>query len=83
MVKSVVVTIRAEGMEKDVELPCQIPLFEIEAKLLAGLKESDGKAFQTVSQIRLAQGKALLQQEMSLADLNIWDGSILTIRTVE
>ena len=83
MVNSVIVTIRAGGMEQDVELPCQIPLFEVEAKLINGLKESGEKAFRTVSQIRLAKGKVLLQREMSLADLNIWDGSILTVRMGE
>lgn len=82
MVSHVIITLKMEdNTELDVEVPCQIPIQELREDLLRGFQEKGIGGFDKVSSIRLTKGNAILQDDKSLAQLGIWDGSILTVIT--
>ncbi len=76
------VTVRAEQMhwQTDMELPAWMKIRELVVKILETLKMFDEERFFQVSEISLYYGQKKLHMDASLADYQIWDGSIIDIR---
>lgn len=83
MVNSIIVTVEIPGtsITRDIELPCQIPVDELERLLLDGLKTEFSEFFSTVRAIQIWSGSKRINPSHSLAEMGIWDGSILTIKS--
>lgn len=76
------VTVRLEKMrwQIDMELPAKMKIKELVIKILETLKMYDEERFYHISQISLFHGEKKLHTDASLADYQIWDGSIIDVR---
>ncbi len=74
-----VVTIRIESFhwQKDMELPTKMSIKNLAPMILEMLKDYDPDLFDSVSSLLFFHDGKKLNEEASLADYNIWDGSIL------
>jgi len=83
MFDSVIITLRTKdnAFSVDLDMPCKEPLSGLKAKLLEILCIFDNRLFGTWQDIRFfdEKTKKLLDQEETLEEAEIWDGSILTI----
>ena len=75
------VTVRVESMhfQVDMEMPAKMRIKELVPKLLEVLKNYDESRFSDVSSLNLSCNNTRLNEDASLADYQIWDGSILDI----
>lgn len=77
---SVVVTLKAEGFEKDVELPCRVRLGELYPRLTAALQHASGMKFGALTGVVLEkEGAGMLDLRATLLDYGVCTGSILEI----
>lgn len=77
----VIVTVKDCGgrFERDMELPADLPVSMLAAKLLAALKRLDDRTFSPVMTPSMSCGGERLDGEKTLDELEIWDGSIITV----
>ena len=76
------VTIRVEKVNwnVDMELPVRMKIRDLKIKMLDALKMYDEERFFKVSSINIFLCDKELSGEVSLADYQIWDGSIVDIK---
>lgn len=76
-----IVTIRTEDgiWEADMELPAKMKLKNVAVKVLDTIKALDENRFAAVHKLYFKFGQKRLNEEATLADYQIWDGSILII----
>lgn len=81
-VEYALVTVRVEKLnwQADMELPARMRIRDLLVKMLETLKMYDEDCFSHISQIRLYYQGRELHGSASLADYQIWDGSVLDIR---
>jgi len=83
MFDSVIVTLRTKdnAFSVDLDIPCKELLKDLKGKLLEILCIFDSRLFGTWQDIRFVDEKTnkRLDQEETLEEADIWDGSILTI----
>lgn len=79
--ENVIVTLRIQPANRqlDVELPAFAPVGQLRQQLLDVLSQADPVGFARVSYIRLQKDGAELEEDRSLAQYGIWDGSILDV----
>ncbi len=65
--------------QADMELPAGMRLKNVAVKVLDTLKAMDEGRFGRVHKLRFEHETKLLNEEATLADYQIWDGSILYI----
>lgn len=82
MIDAVIVTVKAEKQEicVDMELPAQLAVKELAARLLESLKEIDRNKFRNIEKLSLFYDGTQLPDDATLASEAIWDGSILIVR---
>lgn len=80
--ESAIVTVRNTGgsFEKDMELPSNLPVRELSVRLLEVLRTLDYVSFGSFSHLVLSSDGRILDDEKTLDELNVWDGSIITVR---
>lgn len=80
--ESAIVTVRNTGgsFEKDMELPSNLPVRELSVRLLEVLRTLDYVSFGSFSHLVLSSDGRILDAEKTLDELNVWDGSIITVR---
>lgn len=77
---TIIVTLKAEGFEKDFELPCRVPLHELYPRLDAALQKVSPTKFGDYTGVILEKDAAgLLKENATLSDYGIVTGSILDI----
>lgn len=76
-----IVTVRTRdgAWEADMELPVKMKLKNLAVKVLDTIKAMDQGRFEAFHKLRFSDGKKVLNEEASLADYQIWDGSILLL----
>lgn len=74
-----IVTVRTKdgGWEADMELPAKMKVKNVAAKVLDTVKAMDERRFGTLHSLRLIYDEKTLNGEATLADYQIWDGSIV------
>lgn len=80
-----IVTVQAPewGFSADVELPVNMPLYQLRIGLLRLLREKTPRLFSRAAEIKLIyNGKMLDDDRKTLASLGIWEGSVLTLKLV-
>ncbi len=80
--ESAMVTARVEKMswQIDMELPAKMRIKELVMEMLETLKMYDEERFCQISEISLFHEQKKLHMDATLADYQIWDGSIIDIR---
>ena len=77
---TIIVTLRAEGFEKDFELPCCVPLRELYPRLTTALQKVSPMKFGDYTGVILEKDEAgLLKDDATLSDYGIVSGGILDI----
>lgn len=80
----IIVTIRMDSFQRDMELPETLPLRTLCVQLLELLKQADARLFRTMDEITLAaDGMPMLNRGASLKDYGIYNGTYLDIVPVE
>lgn len=76
-----IVTVRTEegDWEADMELPAKMKLKNVALKVLETIKALDADRFESFHRLQFRYGNRILHEETTLADHQIWDGSILVI----
>lgn len=76
-----IVTIRTKDgtWEADMELPAKMKLKDVALKVLDTIKAMDEARFGELHKLRFVYGDKLLNEEATLADYQIWDGSIVSL----
>ena len=86
MFNSVILTIQMEqsDIEFDMELPTNIPGGELCEKLLVIVRNFEDQVFHNIKKInlRIERSKKMLDDDQTLEDAEVWDGSIITILEV-
>lgn len=65
--------------KQDFELPVQIKIRELEKKLLSVLQNQVPNGFGDARRVYIKSGNQILDEEKTLAEYQIWDGSILVV----
>lgn len=75
------ITLRTKdnSWEKDLELPAKMKLKNVARKVLDTIKAMDESRFADIYRLRFTYETKVLNEEATLADYQIWDGSILYI----
>lgn len=77
---TIIVTLRAEGFEKDFEFPCRVPLRELYPRLTAALQKISPMKFGDYTGVILEKDEAgLLKEDATLSDYGIVTGGMLDI----
>lgn len=80
----IIVTIRMDSFQRDMELPETLPLRALCVQLLELLKQADARLFRTMDEIALAvDGMPMLNGSASLKDYGIYNGTYLDIVPIE
>ncbi len=80
----IIVTIRMDSFQRDMELPETLPLRTLCVQLLELLKQADARLFRTMDEITLAaDGMPMLNRGASLKDYGIYNGAYLDIVPIE
>lgn len=80
----IIVTIRMDSFQRDMELPETLPLRTLCVQLLELLKQTDARLFRTMDEIALAvDGMPMLNGSASLKDYGIYNGAYLDIVPIE
>ena len=81
MVDRVTVTIRVEqlGLKADMELPCRIPLSQLNPSLLEALNRYTDGRMSRWKGLRLLSGGRALHENGTLADFDVWDGAYVDV----
>lgn len=79
MVDHVIVTVETNTQKKDMELPDKISVELLSKKLLEVLKELIPMEFREKEQIDLYFENIRLNENKSLREQYVWDGSILKV----
>lgn len=80
----IIVTIRMDSFQRDMELPETLPLRTLCVQLLELLKQTDARLFRTMDEIALAvDGMPMLNGGASLKDYGIYNGAYLDIVPIE
>lgn len=76
-----IVTVRTKdgSWESDMELPARMKLKNVASKVLDTLKAMDERRFGTLHSLQFVYENKTLNGEATLADYQIWDGSIVSI----
>lgn len=78
--ETVIVTLRSEGFEKDMELPCKIPLEELYPRLTTALQNASTLRFGDFIGVVLEKdGAGMLTLGATLMDYGVCTGSILDV----
>ena len=77
----VIVTVRTKdgAWEADMELPAKMKLKNVAIKVLDTVKALDADRFEALHKLRFWHENRILHEEATLADYQIWDGSILVM----
>lgn len=80
--ETAIVTIKTRNgqFERDAELPADLPVSTLSAKLLETLKNLDHHTFASLSVLSLSCNGKMLDKEKTLNELGIWDGSIIIVQ---
>lgn len=80
--ESAIVTIRntSGSFEKDMELPTNLAVRALSARLLEVLHAMDDTIFGSFNDLVLMSDGCVLDPEKNLDELCIWDGSVITVR---
>lgn len=80
--ETAIVTIKTRNgqFERDVELPADLSVSTLSAKLLETLRNLDYHTFASLSVLSLSCGGKMLDKEKTLNELGIWDGSIIIVQ---
>lgn len=70
---------KKNGWSVDMELPAKLKIRELIPKLLDALKQYDERQFGELQTIGLATNGKRIQESASLADYDLWDGSIIEL----
>lgn len=65
--------------KQDFELPVQIKIRELEKKLLSVLQDQIPNGFFDAREVYIKAENQILDKEKTLAEYQIWDGSILVV----
>lgn len=80
----IIVTIRMDSFQRDMELPETLPLRTLCVQLLELLKQADARLFRTMDEIALAvDGMPMLNCGASLKDYGVYNGAYLDIVPIE
>ena len=80
----IVVIIRMDSFQRDMELPETLPLRTLCVQLLELLKQTDARLFRTMDEIALAaDSMPMLNGSASLKDYGIYNGTYLDIVPIE
>ena len=83
MIDSVIVTVKIDNTNKefDLELPAKMPINELSEKLIVTLDNIQDDLLYGVKEIKLKYDieKRFLEDDETLEDAGIWDGSYLTL----
>lgn len=81
MADSVLVTVwlKNTSFSADMELPSNMQIKALKRQLLKALKEIAPETFNSIEKIELWEADKKLNEESSLTNSCIWDGSYLTI----
>lgn len=80
----IIVTIRMDSFQRDMELLETLPLRTLCVQLLELLKQADARLFRTMDEITLAaDGMPMLNRGASLKDYGIYNGAYLDIVPIE
>lgn len=76
-----IVTVRTKDgtWEADMELPAKMKLKSVAIKVLDTVKALDADRFEAMHKLHFRHENRILHEEATLADYQIWDGSILVI----
>lgn len=80
MIDHVLVTVQAESIKRDMELPIKITVEELSEKLLEILRELAPDKFQEKEHIRLIFEDIVLSGSKTLEEHYVWDGSVLKVQ---
>lgn len=82
MVNSVIMTVYVEDLNvtMDMELPCYVPIRDLEIQMLNELKARYSTLLLNRKGIRLCWDNRPIDRRRSLADENLWDGQYLTVK---
>lgn len=74
-----IVTVRTQdgAWEADMELPVKMKLRIVAVKVLDTIKALDAERFEAMHKLYFKHENRILHEEATLADYQIWDGSIL------
>ena len=77
-----IITLRTQDgrFEQDMELPMNLAVGELTARILETLRILDWQRFSSFANPILISGGKMLDKTKTLDALGIWDGSIITIR---
>lgn len=77
-----IVTVKSRNgqFERDVELPSDLPVSTLSAKLLETLRNLDYHTFAPISALSLSCDGKMLEYGKTLNELGIWDGSIIIVQ---
>ena len=64
----------------DFELPVKIPIKELEKKLTAFLKAMEDDRFLMVRNVKIVYQDHMLQENSTLYQNGIWDGSVIKLK---
>lgn len=80
-VENVIVTLRIQPSNRqlDMELPAFAPIGQLRQQLPEILSQADPARFARVQRIRLRKDGAELEEDGTLAQYGIWDGSFLDV----
>ena len=80
----IIVTIRMDSFQRDMELPETLPLRTLCVQLLELLKQADARLFRTMDEIALAvDGMPMQNCGASLKDYGVYNGAYLDIVPIE
>ncbi len=81
MVDSAIITIIGKLNEPigDFEIPLNIPIKELEKKLVALLKAMDSDRYECLEKIKIEYNRKILDEEDTLYQNAVWDGSIIKL----
>lgn len=65
--------------EADMELPARMKLRDVALKVLDTVKAMDENRFGALHKLRFVYENKVLNDEATLADYGIWDGSIVSL----
>lgn len=74
-----IITIKTKDgtWEADMEIPAKMKLKNVALKVLDTIKAMDESRFEAVHKLRFIYENKVLNEEATLADYQIWDGSIV------
>ena len=80
--ETAIITLRTQDgqFEQDMELPMNLAVGELTARILETLRVLDWQRFSSLTDPILISGGRALEKAKTLDALGIWDGSIIIIR---